>query len=113
MHMFTRHIRQRLLLIAALCSLVLPGVMMIKQAQAGELLKMLCTTEGKKAVAGTTAGSHDCQQCCASSPPPISSAVSTYLLGTRCDITPCNGVTHAVLNAAYLTPAATGPPDLQ
>jgi hypothetical protein len=103
--------RRWLLMLAALCMFALPGLMAVKQAQAGELLQMLCTTEGKKAVAGM-AGSHDCPQCCATSGPPAAAITTTCPTITLREATPANQVPHAVLNAAYLTPAATGPPRL-
>jgi hypothetical protein len=40
--------KSALLLCAAVCALALPSVVMVKQAQAGELLQMLCTVEVKK-----------------------------------------------------------------
>jgi hypothetical protein len=101
--------KQLLLLLAACCAFALPGAMMIKQARAGELLQMLCTAEGKKAIAGTTA-SHDCMQCCTGSatvPPLAPSAQEPLSISFA---SPTARLPSAILNAAYLTPAATGPP---
>jgi hypothetical protein len=104
--------KSALLLCAAVCALALPSVVMIKQAQAGELLQMLCTAEGKKAVAGTSA-SHDCTQCCAGSAPAPAPVVRAAALHGVRYAPPSRFVPYAVLNAAYLTPAATGPPAAQ
>jgi hypothetical protein len=96
--------KSALLLCAAVCALALPSVVMVKQAQAGELLQMLCTVEGKKAVAGTTA-SHDCMQCCAgSAPAPAPVALAAALHGVHYAV-PCT----SSFPTRFLTPHTSHP----
>jgi hypothetical protein len=102
-------LRHALMLLATMCAFASPPAMLIKQAQAGELLRVLCTAEGKKAVTGSTA-SHDCPHCCVGSlaGPAAAQPEPGAFLAHYAAVT--TSIPNAVINAAFLIPAATGPP---
>jgi hypothetical protein len=106
---FQPQFQHLLLIIAALCSFALPNLVTAKQAADGELLRIICTAEGKKAIGGAHTG-HDCVQCCAGS----AGAPPTLLLSTDLHAvtheSPTAALPRAALNAPYLAPQSRGPP---
>ncbi|MGL4575464.1 MAG: hypothetical protein ACRCV9_11835 [Burkholderiaceae bacterium] len=102
-------LQRALLIIAALCSFALPNLVTAKQAAEGELLLILCTAEGKKAIGGAHTG-HDCVQCCAggTGAPPATSPAAGLHAGTH--ESPTALLPQAILNAPYLAPQSRGPP---
>jgi hypothetical protein len=101
---------QRLLLIiAAVCSIALPNVVMARQAADGELLRVICTAEGKKAIGGAHSG-HDCMQCCSGTAGAPPTQPSTNCESSFTQAAPTQALPTAAFYAVYLTPAATGPP---
>jgi hypothetical protein len=103
------HLQHALLVIAALCGFALPNLVTAKQAADGELLRILCTAEGKKAIGGAHAA-HDCVQCCAGNagaPPATSLTAAVHAVTHE---SPAALLPQAILNATYLAPQSRGPP---
>ncbi|MFM2400019.1 MAG: hypothetical protein RL341_2176 [Pseudomonadota bacterium] len=103
------HFQHVLLIIAALCSFALPNLVTAKQAADGELLRIICTAEGKKAIGGAHTG-HDCVQCCAGSAGAPPTPLLFADLHAAMHESPTAALPQAVLNATYLAPQSRGPP---
>jgi hypothetical protein len=106
---FQPQFQHLLLIIAALCSFALPNLVAAKQAADGELLRIICTAEGKKAIGGAHTG-HDCVQCCAGSagaPPALPFAADLHAVTQA---SPTALLPQAILSATYLAPQPRGPP---
>jgi hypothetical protein len=106
---FQPQFQHLLLIIAALCSFALPNLVTAKQASDGELLRIICTAEGKKAIGGAHTG-HDCVQCCAGSAGAPPALLLSADLHTVSHESPAATLPQAILNATYLAPQSRGPP---